>query len=325
MALVDLLAHWNILPSAVVGHSSGEIAAAYTTGTLSAVSSWQVAFHRGRLAEELARQHPNLSGAMMAVGLSRIDMEIYIQRLRPSDAQVVSVACCNSPESTTVSGDVGLLDQLETMLKDAGVFVRRLRVKTAYHSRHMQLLADDYRESLRHLAVSTKVNRNASVAMYSTVTGALIRPEDLGADYWVQNKVSPVLFDAAVQSALQRAASGRGPLGQILQVAAGINNTNATIGYHFILQRKENAQLSALTTAGALWSAGVPVNVARVNSRPKTVAPWAPVIDLPRYPWNHETRYWQESTLSKSLRFRYSPRTDLLGEPVREFSWAEPT
>ncbi|SMR58644.1 unnamed protein product [Zymoseptoria tritici ST99CH_1E4] len=337
VALVDLLAHWNILPSAVVGHSSGEIAAAYATGTLSAVSSWQVAFHRGRLAEELARQHPNLSGGMMAVGLSRTDTEMYIQRLRPSNAQVVSVACCNSPESTTVSGDVGLLDQLEAKLKDAGVFVRRLRVKMAYHSKHMQLLAADYRESLRHLAVSTKVNRNASVAMYSSVTGALVLPEDLGADYWVQNMVSPVLFDAAVQSALQRAGSGRrritqvveigpaaalaGPLRQIL----GTNTANATIAYHSILQRKENAQLSALTTAGALWSAGVFVDIARVNSRPQIVAPWAPVIELPRYPWNHETRYWQESTLSKSLRFRHSPRTDLLGEPIREFSWAEPT
>lgn len=337
VAVVDLLQHWGIAPSAVVGHSSGEIAAAYATGALTAANSWKVAFHRGRLAEDLSRRHPDLSGGMMAIGLSRVDTEAWIEKLGLSETQVMGIACCNSPESTTVSGEVGLLDQLEAMLTGAGVFARKLRVKTAYHSRHMQLLAEDYRDSLQDL----EVNAQASGAtMFSSVTGARILPEDLTADYWVRNMVSPVLFDDAVQSALQPAgrrgrkaaavhfmaeigpaAALAGPLRQILQGSA----SNSAIPYHSILQRKENAQLSALSAAGALWSAGATINIARVNSRPENVIPRAHVVDLPKYPWNHDTRYWKESTLSKSLRFRHAPRTDLLGEPIREFTWAEPT
>ncbi|KAJ9656593.1 hypothetical protein H2198_004827 [Neophaeococcomyces mojaviensis] len=75
---------------------------------------------------------------------------------------------------------------------------------------------------------------------------------------------------------------------------------------------------------GLLWDRGAKVVVNNVNNFSQVPQAQVPLTDLPKYPWNHRTRYWHESTLSKSLRFRHAPRTDLLGEPVREFTWSDP-
>ena len=70
IALVDLLRMWEILPSTVAGHSSGEIAAAYAMGALPKEDAWQVAYYRGLLSTKMKTDCPDLDGSMMAVGLS---------------------------------------------------------------------------------------------------------------------------------------------------------------------------------------------------------------------------------------------------------------
>ena len=112
-----------------------------------------------------------------------------------------------------------------------------------------------------------------------------------------------------------------GPIRQILQQVSKADS----VTYEAVLKRKHDAQQSAIRAVGAVWSAGATLDVSKVNSRSEAVTRRMPLTDLPKYPWNHENRYWSESSLSKSLRFRHAPRTDLLGEPIREFTWAEPT
>ncbi|PNS14519.1 2-alkenal reductase (NADP(+)-dependent) [Sphaceloma murrayae] len=339
VALVDLLRHWNISPKGVVGHSSGEIAAAYALGALSAEDCWKIAYHRGRLAQEFSSRHPDLRGGMLAVGLSRDDTEQHIKDLGLSAGQVLGVACVNSAESVTVSGDLVCVEQLEASLKSRQIFARKLAVKNAYHSQHMELLAEDYRRAL----VDVKVRPvTTGVTMYSSVTGAPVTANDLHGEYWVQNMVCPVLFDAAVQAALHPAKGSRrrgkvaaintilelGPhaalAGPLRQILARVEQVDS-VSYLSALRRKEDAQATALAAAGVLWSTGAKVDVEKVNNLTIEPADRIPLVDLPKYPWNHTVRYWQESSLSKSLRFRHSPRTDLLGEPIREFTWSEPT
>lgn len=206
VALVDLLRHWGITPSSVIGHSSGEIAAAYALGALSAEDCWKVAFHRGHLAEEINSLHPEVDSGMLAVGLSQADTEAYIGKLPVSEGQVLSVACVNSSQSVTVSGDRSLIDQLEEVLKAEKVFARKLAVKNAYHSKHMELIAEQYRQSLQDIKVQPGY---ANVSMFSSVTGNTIKPEELGADYWVRNMVAPVLFYVALQAVFQAAMGTR--------------------------------------------------------------------------------------------------------------------
>jgi acyl transferase domain-containing protein/NADPH:quinone reductase-like Zn-dependent oxidoreductase/SAM-dependent methyltransferase len=340
VALVELLRHWNITPTSVVGHSSGEIAAAYACGALSAQDAWRTAFYRGKFAQEFGTRFPDKHGGMLAVGLSRSDVEKYIQRIECTKDQAIGVACVNSPESVTISGDADPLFRLEQLLKDNDVFARKLAVENAYHSKHMELLAEDYRQSLQDIKI---LEGSASVTMYSSVSGGAIQPSELDADYWVKNMVSPVLFDDAVRAIFTPTSGVRrrrgkaraistvlevGPhaalLGPVRHILQGIKKAEM-VECLSVLKRNENAQATAVAAAGALWSAGVDVNLEHVNNFTKIAAPRLPLMNLPKYPWNHSTRYWHESALSKSLRFRHSPRTDLLGEPVREFTWSEPT
>lgn len=124
LALVDLLATWGIRPAAVVGHSSGEIGAAYAAGIFTMREAIVAAYYRG-YANGLCK----LSGAMVAVGLGRAQVSSY---LIPG----VTLACENSSSSVTLSGDVGPMEQVMSALREShpDALVRKLRVPLAYHS-----------------------------------------------------------------------------------------------------------------------------------------------------------------------------------------------
>ena len=340
VALVDLLKHWNILPTTVIGHSSGEIAAAYAMGALSVEDAWKIAFHRGRLAGSLPVTAPHLKGGMMAVGLSETDIKPYLKTLGLSDVDVLSVACVNSPSNVTVSGDTSRLSELESLLKADSVFARRLAVENAYHSTHMQFLADDYLESIRDVKPISKTESASGVTMISSVTGKLVGPEDLGPAYWVSNMISPVQFVSAVEGAIIAPKGERrkkvnamdviveiGPhaalQGPIKQILTEIKKNEQT-SYLTALRRGEPANSTALQLAGALWSRGAEVRLDLTNNPRSSHRLFVPLSDMPKYPWNHESRYWHEAAPSKSHRFRHAPRTDLLGYPVHEFSMLEP-
>ena len=115
-----------MLPDAVVGHSSGEIAAAYTSGALSLTAAMVVAYYRGYVMKNTATE----AGAMAAIGLGMSETANLVK-------DGVVVACENDPSNTTISGGS---DQLEKMLEDIqrdmpNIFCRRLKVDKAYHSR----------------------------------------------------------------------------------------------------------------------------------------------------------------------------------------------
>ncbi len=125
IALVDLLATWSITPSAVMGHSSGELAAAYAAAALSAKDAIIAAFYRGQVCKTAKK-----TGGMAAVGLGKEDVSPYL-------ASGVRVACENSGSSVTLSGDLEVLEKVMAKIKEArpDVLVRKLQVEMAYHSR----------------------------------------------------------------------------------------------------------------------------------------------------------------------------------------------
>ena len=115
IALVDLLQSWGIACAAVASHSSGEIAAAYAAGVISKDEALGIAYSRGQFAM-------SGGGSMTAVALGPADAQEYIARV--ASGRLV-VACMNSPTSTTVSGDVPALEELESFLQADGIFSRR--------------------------------------------------------------------------------------------------------------------------------------------------------------------------------------------------------
>lgn len=130
VALVNLLVRWNITPSNVVGHSSGEIAAAYAVGVLDMEEAIIVSYFRGKIFQNQKRR-----GAMAAVALGRKEISSYLE---PG----VVIACENSASSVTISGDKEALETTTAALhiREPSVSIRMLNVDTAYHSRGSSLL-----------------------------------------------------------------------------------------------------------------------------------------------------------------------------------------
>ena len=337
-ALVDLLRHWKIIPSVVVGHSSGEIAAAYALGVLSAEDSWKIAYHRGRLAAELQTVAPHLDGTMLAVGLSASDIEPYIQKLGPLERKELTIACFNSPVNSTVSGDRKALESLEVLLKADSVFTRRLAVENAYHSAHMNFLAQDYLKSINNIKTLEAL---PGMLMVSSVTGRKIQAADLGAAYWVMNMVSPVQFLKAIEAVFTMSKGERRKRGATIETIIEVGAHAALqspikqiltslkkvgdVAYATAIRRGQAADSTVLQLAGFLWSKGIDVELDCANNTSQIPKKRIPLSDMPKYPWNHTTRYWHECSPSKTNRFRSHPRTDLLGYPIKEFTMLQPT
>ncbi|KAI9832015.1 MAG: hypothetical protein M1819_004559 [Sarea resinae] len=335
VALVDLLASWGVHPTAVIGHSSGEIAAAYAAGALSLESAVKIVYYRGLLSSKMS-ELPHLSGGMAAVGLSSEEAETYISQV--TSGKLV-IACINSPKSVTISGDSSAIDELQEKLEGQKIFNRKLKIGVAYHSHHMHEIAADYLKTLETLKLQTP----RDVEFHSSVHGNLTSVGELDGAYWVGNMVSPVLFSDALESmCFEKSKAGKrrgrsskpnvdglveiGPHaaleGPIKQILAGDNFKKADIFYLSCLRRKVDATQTVLDLASSLFVKGYSIKFGAVNTGPK----YSPqlLVDLPSYPWNHSAKHWQESRLSTNYRFRPAPRHDLLGAPVTDFNQLEP-
>ena len=338
IALVDLLASWNINPSAVVGHSSGEIAAAYCLGALNREDALQAAYSRGSLSSRIKSFSRSVKGAMLAVGASESQAQSWIDDI--SGGNVV-VACVNSPSSVTLSGDACAIDELQAKLGEREVFARKLKVETAYHSPHMNMVAMPYLESMNGIRIRTDCD--FSIKMYSAVTGCFVEPSELGAVYWVRNLISPVLFYDAIYDLMRPLLCGHRStensidilleLGPHSTLQGAVNQTMKKhgitgIAYQSVLKRGRDAMESALDAAGFLAAQNVPIDLNLVNNASDVTwhaPPPQPLVDLPPYCWNHSSAFWAESRVSKEYRFREQPRVDLLGVAVPKMNEAERT
>ena len=329
IALVDLLNTWNIQPSVVVGHSSGEIAAAYAAGALSFTDALSVAYHRGRLVETIHKRMPERQGAMMAAGLSAEQASSFIASL-PLSEGTICVACINGPSSVTVSGDKAMVLRLQDKLEAERIFNRLLTVDTAYHSHHMDIIHDEYIEALDGLHPRSFAN---SVRMVSSVSGKEIRGEDLNPAYWGQNLVSMVRFSAALEktcllpspsdiSAIIEIGPHAALAGPIKQTLKGITSGAISVNYYSALVRNVDATKTTHEMVCELFIKGVDVDLRAVNS-PKSSTPPIVLTDLPPHAWDHSA-HWHESRLSAQYRLRERPRHDVLGVPSLDNNPLEP-
>lgn len=313
IGVVNLLRACNVRPAAVVGHSSGEIAAAYAAGALPLGAAMAVAYYRGQVAKQQLRQ-----GGMAALGLGRHDAAAYLQ---PG----VVVACENSPRSVTLSGDAAQLDAVidRVRAERPDAFVRRLKVEMAYHSHHMQEVGDLY-EGLLEGVVRPAA---PSVPLFSSVSAKPITDAAaLGPAYWRANLESPVLFHAAARALVRDGpADGlfveigphsalAGPLREIFH-EAGVDASRA---YVATLVRQENGTRALLGALGRLFQEAVAVDVAALT------AGAAVLTDLPTYSWKHGVSYWSESRVARGWRLRRFPPHELLGCRVLEATDLEP-
>lgn len=246
IALVDLFADWKICPTSVLGHSSGEIAAAYCTGAISQRSACRIAYWRGAVAAKLVTGKSS-TGSMMVVGLSESEVATYLTKMQNTQGYgQVCIACVNSPGKVTVSGDNKAVEALKIMLEADKVFVRKLYVDVAYHSPQMDEVAGEYAEMIQNLEQPDQ-RRITQSHMYSSVTGSIVSPEDLiSGEYWVQNLVWKVRFSDALRKRYNDDA--RRSTNNQKQIQLNGSVFLLEVGPHSALQRPVTETIRALET-----------------------------------------------------------------------------
>lgn len=278
---------------------------------------------------------------MLAIALSEQEANSYIEKASQQfDSPHLSVGCINSPNSVTVTGEATQLDALKVLLDAENVFCRKLKVNLAYHSPQMRQIAARYLEALGELESDYSGHRDCS-EMVSSITGRWIEQgEAAKSSHWVNNMISPVRFSdglavlcGGTSSNSHRSLDGShrrtkaidhivevGPH-SVLQGACkdtlkGIQSQKST-EYLSLLVRNISAVDTAFSVFGNLFAAGYPIDLMRVNGQSSTeeCITLKSLSDLPAYPFNHDTRYWHESDVSKNHRLREVARNDLLGVP----------
>lgn len=323
LCLVDLLRSWGITPSAVTSHSSGEIAAAYAIDLLTFEEALGVVYFRGELALKYQKSSSHVGG-MLAAGIGAAQAERYTKDTKRGR---VMVACINSPESVTFSGDLPALNEIASRLEKDGLFARKMKVPLAYHSHHMLPMAQEYADTLSSV-LSPHPTWNHSIKFASPVTGGIISPKLLSPEHWARNLTNPVRFseafetmchpdhslDAVVEVGAHSTLSG--PIRQILR--------GRKLPYVSCLKRSTDAIETMQDLVCELVARGSPVNLEAVNS-PLGEEKQKFIPDLPKYPWNHSTRYWTESRLTRETRYKRFPPHELLGSPISGSTGPTPT
>jgi len=285
IALAALWQSWGVKPSAVVGHSVGEVAAAHTAGILTLREAARVIFHRGRSMKSAPE-----TGRMLAAGLDAEQAEEFAAGF-PGE---VAIAAFNGPNSVTFSGEAAALEEIARTLETRGVFNRFLQVNYAFHSHHMDVAKDELLPALGKLETAP-----AQLKMLSTVTGTLVDGRDLTSDYWWRNIRQPVRFGAAIA-----ALSGQGH-NLFLELSAHPALTatiSETLARHseagkvfFSLRRNEPELATMLANLGALHVAGSPVEWKGVYPNLESE------VTLPSYSWQRE-RHWRETSTMHAAR-----------------------
>ncbi|MFB6888366.1 amino acid adenylation domain-containing protein [Kitasatospora sp. NPDC056327] len=287
-----LAALWRsrgVRPDAIVGHSTGEVAAFHQAGVYDLADAVKVVVHRSRLQQKLAG-----TGGMLAVALTEAEA---LRRIRPY-RDAVSVAAVNSPTALTLAGDETVLAELAESLTAEQVFARLLTVEVPYHSARMELIKDELLESLADLKA-----RPAQVPLHLTGREGTAHGTELDAGYWWQNVRESVRFRQAVERLADDGHSlfleiGPHPvLGRSIQETVEAHPGPGDRPEVRILPsiRREEDEGAVLTASlAALHNLGVPVDWS-------VLQPAGRIVPLPRYPFRRD-RHWVEPAPVEQVR-----------------------
>jgi len=303
VGITRMLAQRGIMPTAVIGHSVGEVAAAWVCGALTLHEAVQVIFHRSRLQGSTKG-----NGCMTAVGIDGQSALDLLNELQVTHA--VCVAGYNSTRGATLAGSPDALATVEAVLAARNVFYKRLDLDYAFHSAAMDPIRADLHEALRHIAPAT-----GRTPFFSTVEGKRLDGQSLDANYWWRNVRDPVLFHHAIDA-----------------LVADGENVYIEVGPHPVLRSYVNDGLASADCKGRVLltssrgnddPARIYDTVAQVILSGATVS-WQTLlplegryVSLPSYPWQRE-RYWHPTTSESLGLLQRANVHPLLGYPLKQ-------
>ena len=280
VALAAVWQSWGVEASAVLGHSMGEVAAAYVAGVLSLEDAAHIICTRSQLMQRTSGQ-----GAMAVIGLPFKDVE---KSLQGYDGRL-SVAVQNSPKSTVVAGDPDALELFMETLRGRDIFCRLIKVDVASHSPQMDPIRPELVDSLQGIQPQA-----AAIPFYSTVTQDVCDGELLDAEYWGRNLRQPVRFGETIQRLLEDEHVIFIEMSPHPILLSSIEETRTAVertAYGFASLRRDQPELATmLGEVGSLYTLGYDMDWSRIY-------PKGEIVSLPTYPWQRE-RYWFETSAS---------------------------
>jgi phthiocerol/phenolphthiocerol synthesis type-I polyketide synthase C len=308
VGITAMLRHRGLNPVAVVGHSVGEVAAAWASGALSLAAAVSVIHHRSALQATTKG-----AGRMTAVTVGAQRIQALLTELNL--AKRLTLAGVNSGHGVTIAGGAPDLDQLERALTAREIRFKRLELDYAFHSPAMDALYSEIRRALAHLEPD-----DTRIPFHSTVTGARAPGKSLDAEYWWHNVREPVLFEPAIKG----------------MVDAGIN-IFVEIGPHGVLRRYIQECLAdagiegRVIATGAraddaprrIYSAASQALIAGAQVNWQSLLPWqGRFLALPNYPWQRE-RHWHAVSGASIGLLHHKREHPLLGYALRqaELTW----
>ncbi|MEU8703383.1 type I polyketide synthase [Streptomyces sp. NPDC048680] len=271
--MVSLAALWRahgVEPSAVVGHSQGEIAAACVAGALSLEDAALLVTARARALRAVSGL-----GGMVALPLA----QAAVRELLAPWGERLSVAAVNGPTATVVSGEGAALDELLAWAEREGVRARRVPIDYASHSSQVEVVRAEV------LATAAAIEpRAADVAFVSSVTGEFFETTGLDAAYWFRNLREPVRFDTATRTLLD---AGFGTFVEVSPhpvLTSAVQEADDAVLAVGTLRRDGGGSASFLASLAEVAVRGVPVDW-------PSVLPGARPVPLPTYAFQRE-RYW---------------------------------
>ncbi|MGY6216362.1 type I polyketide synthase [Methylolobus aquaticus] len=306
VGLTSLLRAWGVEAMALVGHSVGEVAAAWASGALSLPQAVEVVHVRS-----LEQGHTRGTGGMTAVGLSQDAIGEILDTLPPDERP--AVAGINSPRGVTLAGTLAALSRVECLLTEREVYFRRLPLDYPFHSAAMDPLQDPIKHSLADLKP-----RTARLPFFSTVTGGALPGDKLNGSYWWRNVREPVQFQAAIETLIERGANvfvEIGPHAVLRNYIGDCLRQSATEGRVIPAMLRSDDRVERVRDAlFQVMIAGSPVDFGKLFPHRGRLA------EIPHYPWQRE-RCWHPITPDAYDLIHRSAEHPLLGYRLAENPW----
>ncbi len=308
VSLAHLWRACGVRPSAVIGHSQSEIAAAYVAGGLSLQDAVRMIALRSRVLSGLAGK-----GSVMSVAAPLDWVQPRLQRWGGR----LSVGGVNGPASVGVVGDTEALAELLQECASQGVRAREVPATVASHSPQVEALREDLLDVLADIHPCS-----GDVPFYSTVTGGLLDTAKLNNEYWYLNMREPIQFERAVRGVLENAPRAFVEISPHPVLIAGVQEiiddcagetllrggSNGVVALGTLV-RDEHDERRFLCSLAEAWVAGVPVDWGAVTHRAGVRR-----VRLPTYPFQRE-RHWLRAPASASTALEAQAGTPQVAPP----------
>ncbi|UII31869.1 amino acid adenylation domain-containing protein [Fulvivirga ulvae] len=250
-ALAKSVMSWGVQPDMVIGHSLGEYVAACIAGAFDLEAAIQLIIKRGNLMKTVA------PGAMMAVSVTEEKLNKYLK-----DHAGVSLATANSSELQVVAGEHEAVEQLMKVLEHEKISCRIIPGASAYHSHHMNHIADDYRKVLETIDMQP-----LTLPLISNVDGQKKEAGTvLSTEYWIQHLVSTVKFKTGIDTVMSEGDANFVEIGPGIELSVFVRSNASRHKGHKVVtvskhQDHDSTDLDHLYAGlGKLWEYGADIN-----------------------------------------------------------------